>query len=457
MSVSFDFDLNHTEQLAMTDSQIPQIIESGNFYCLMGASLHTGNLGVSALSLSVIEAIAKRQPDWTPLLLDYSRGNTTAQISLSDGSILKIGHVGTSPSRRFWRSDNLLRMQVCQTLGFPHVALNAFHGSKGVLDVSGGDSFTDLYGPARFQDVTLRKSIAIKAGGKLILMPQTYGPYSTEKTRRVARNLIKKSQVAWARDPRSFERLSELMAGANVTDRLQQGVDVAFGLPLLEPEPLLAEQVRSWRESPETVIGINISGLIYNGGAEAQEQYGLKDNYRELIDQLVRKFLSNDDVRVVFVPHVVPHGYPLESDTIASREVWKKLPEEYRNRVDILPELDDPRIAKWIISHFDWFCGTRMHSTIASLSTKVPTGALAYSLKTKGVFETCGAGDCVVELRDAQKEEAISGMLDCFHRRDEVRNRLEESMARVTEVVERQADQIVATMNGQTVPEAVTV
>lgn len=439
----------------MTPSQIAKVLSDQPIFAVTGAPLDTGNLGVSALCLSMIEAVHRRQPDWTPVLLDYSRGVVTSQLRLSDQRTIELIHIGTSSSRRFWRTDNLMNITLCQTLGLPHSALAAMRNAKGLLDISGGDSFTDLYGPARFADVTDRKRIAIKAGAKLILMPQTYGPYSTAQTQHVARELIAGSKTAWARDPDSFERLENLMQGTKTSCELRQGVDVAFGLPCLEPTGELKQQVESWANRPETIVGINISGLIYNGGESARQQYGLAANYRELIDGLVRKFLDDPTIRVVFVPHVVPQRNPLESDTIASKELFSKLPKELQARVEILPEMDDPRIAKWAISHCDWFCGTRMHATIAALSTRVPVGALAYSLKTKGVFDTCECGDCVVELRDAAVDEAISGMWECYQKRDELRARLQRSMAIVSEQVEQQADDIVATMTGQLISEAI--
>ena len=40
---------------------------------------------------------------------------------------------------------------------------------------------------------------------------------------------------------------------------------------------------------------------------------------------------------------------------------------------------------KWIISRMDLFAGARTHSTIAALSSAVPTLSFAYSMKAKGI------------------------------------------------------------------------
>ena len=52
-----------------------------------------------------------------------------------------------------------------------------------VLDVSGGDSFTDLYGAARFRQIIAPKQIALATGRPLVLLPQTYGPFSRATSR----------------------------------------------------------------------------------------------------------------------------------------------------------------------------------------------------------------------------------------------------------------------------------
>ena len=53
------------------------------------------------------------------------------------------------------------------------------------------------------------------------------------------------------------------------------------------------------------------------------------------------------------------------------------------------PDLDASEV-KWCISKLDWFVGSRMHATIAALSSGVPCAAIAYSRKFRGVFATLG-------------------------------------------------------------------
>ena len=54
---------------------------------------------------------------------------------------------------------------------------------------------------------------------------------------------------------------------------------------------------------------------------------------------------------------------------------------------------------KWVLARLDWFAGARMHATIGAFSSGVPTLGLGYSDKFRGVFEECGIGSEVADLR----------------------------------------------------------
>ena len=69
----------------------------------------------------------------------------------------------------------------------------------------------------------------------------------------------------------------------------------------------------------------------------------------------------------------------------------------------------------------DWFCGARMHSTIAALSSGVPTAATAYSDKTLGVFASCGVENQVIDPRQLETEAVIEKLVESFESRAQTR------------------------------------
>ena len=159
------------------------------------------------------------------------------------------------------------------------------------------------------------------------------------------------------------------------------------------------------------------------------------------MQRLVTELLGRG-ARVVLVPHVVTAPGHYESDVDAARALVDTLAPAQRKLVAIAPAFHDPREVKWLIGKCDWFCGTRMHATIAGLSQGVPTSAVAYSIKTQGVFETCGQGDHVVDPRETETAELLDVLLRSFDDRAQARTSLAEQLPQVLEQAKAQMDAI---------------
>lgn len=348
---------------------------------------------------------------------------------------LDLEYLGVRWSRRWHRQESWARIRLAQALGSHHNRAAArIADADAVLDLSGGDSFTDLYGPARLAAVSAPKRAAIRADRPLVLLPQTYGPFTTRSGRAAAERIIRSASLAYARDARSHEQLLALAGPDADRSRLRQGVDVAFALVPRRPEAQVADRVEEW--ALDLTVGVNVSGLLRDAAAHAQ--FGLAGDYIATMTAAVRGLLSAG-ARVVFVPHVHDPGGVGESDVAAIARVRERLTAAERDRVMVLPPHLDAAEIKWAVTRLDWFVGSRMHATIAALSTCTPAAAYAYSDKTLGVFETCGAGSQVVDARRSHGVEAVEAILASFHDRQSIRAQL---TARVPATVEQSCDQL---------------
>lgn len=410
--------------------------DSAPRYCLFGAAGDTGNLGVSALGESTLQAIARREPEATTLVFDNGRGRRPGARGartphLRDGAWL---------SRRIHRSESLWTMEVSSRLGLPpNRNVEAIRRAHAVLDISGGDSFTDLYGRRRWQMVVLPKQMTLRIGTPLVLLPQTYGPFEDPARRRTAADLIAGASTAWTRDQRGIVALAELLGDRFDPDRHREGVDVAFALPATRPAALGPDETVPWlTEDGSVSMGLNVSGLIANEASTARAQFGLTLDYRRTVRELAQRLLDGSTDRLVLVPHVRGNGP--ESDDRACRALADDLGDP--RRVSILPSGLNASETKWCISQLDWFCGTRMHATIAALSSGVPAAALAYSIKTKGVFDSCGMADSVVDAREVGSDDAVELLLSSAMRRDSTRDSLRVDVAPVVRRASRQFDEI---------------
>lgn len=385
---------------------------------IFGAAPDTGNLGVSALCVSLLEGLWDRNASIDAAVFDHGR-KPRRWVPAGMPATATTTLCGSVHSRRIYRTESHWRMWAAASwgLGSNH-AVERVRASDAVLDVSGGDSFSDLYGPKRFAAVTFPKRLAAELQRPLILLPQTYGPFHSKDCEAKARQLIRSATMAWARDARSFEVMKALLDENFDPRRHRCSVDMAFGLTARNPEDRLPEPIRGWISArTDPVIGINISGLIANNATASAARFGLQADYREMMSRLVCETLRDCDLRVVLVPHVLaPIGHR-ESDLEASLEIVKRVPRRDRSRVAVLPTGLTASETKWVISQLDWLCATRMHACIAGLSSGVPVAGVAYSDKARGVFESCGQGRELIDPRMLGTEEALEALLaSCHHR-----------------------------------------
>ena len=91
--------------------------------------------------------------------------------------------------------------------------------------------------------------------------------------------------------------------------------------------------------------------------------------------------------------------------------------------VKIAPAFSSPIDAKSFISKMDFFIGSRMHATIASFSSGVPTVAVSYSRKFEGLFGSMNY-PYVVHGNEETIEEAENHIINWFNQRDIIKKQL---------------------------------
>ena len=426
----------------------PMVDPSRLKLCLFGAAGDTGNLGVSALLHGTLAAIAERAPEAAVTVFDNGWGLRHAETTYGD-RVFRYELCGARLSKRLHRPESFWNMRMSARLGgWRNIGARRVLEADAVWDVSGGDSFSDLYGGKVLQAIASPKELALERGIPLVLLPQTYGPFRTDEARARARAILCGAALAWARDERSFVLMKELLGSGFDPERHRLGVDVAFLLQPREPKDMPAEIEELLGESRSVpTAGLNISGLIYND-PEASKKYGLVAEYGTIVKTLVRKFLAESEANVLLIPHVLVGSGTIESDADACRAVLESVPEEQRSRVFALPPSYDQSESKWVLSRLDWFCGTRMHPCIGALSSGVPTASIAYSLKTKGVFETCDQGRHVLELRSQDTDEIVEGVWRSWCEREEARATLAKRLPEVVHQAENQIDVTLAKSGG---------
>lgn len=413
---------------------------------LVGASFSTGNLGVSALAWSSIELILQRWPESKIVLLGV--GRKPGQVSFDSERSRQIVH--TLPVRyslNVCATNHILRMTLASMLFrcLPFTAkcwvkedcaLGALLRAHVICDITGGDSFSDIYGFQRYFKDYLLKRACQNMKRPYVLLPQTYGPFKHFLSRYMAKTVLKRTDLVLSRDAASLALIRELThSGQN--DRCVLSPDVAFILESRMVNDSLTDWIRLINADGRTLIGVNVSGLLYHNGYTGRNEFALASDYKKLVLRLVTEFAAMKNVELLLVPHVVPSGVngDVESDLKASRDLLKSSEPSIREHVRLTEGDYDQCELKYLIGQCDFFIGSRMHSTIASLSQGTPTVGLAYSRKFTGVYETIEMEDCVLDLRELTEQEIVLQCLELYKLKDKLEQRLKISVPKAQDKV----------------------
>lgn len=417
--------------------------------CLLGASLGTANMGVSALAISFVKIIRHIDKEMDVSLLVGAKQSGFKQIDLGETFYnLKIVNYRMSPKARL--QENLLwilflsilyriiriekfRKQIIESNPW----LREIEQSIFVGSIHGGDSFSDIYGLGRYYSTILPDVVTLLLNKPLVFLPQTYGPYKHSLTKHIARFLIMRSCIVLCRDKNGPDTVRKIIGSSKLTPKILFCPDVAFFLHRNSVPGLI---FKDQSENKKSLVGINVNGLLYKGGYNQNNMFGLNLDYGKLITGVIQNFLLKSDANITLIPHNnAPRGN-IESDLEACEEVIKNISGGLKDRIHIMELKHSPSEIKGVISKCDFFIGSRMHACIAALSSGIPAIGIAYSKKFMGVFESIGAKDLVLDARSVEMETALNLIWRHFENRDlwktSLKARIRDLQKRIIDVFE---------------------
>lgn len=394
----------------------------------MGAALGLGNRGVSALSTSLMRLLLEAHPGAQLFMLlgcpkqkpfDVRIGTDRLEVPVVNYRVAPTTHL----------TENIFAIAFLSLVyRFVPIAglrrairrhcawIDAVAGAALIGDIRGGDSFSDIYGVGNFLIASLPVLTVIWIRGSVTLFPQTYGPFNHWISRRVAAYILRRGAPVISRDLEGIDAVKKIAGADTVVDFTP---DVAFALDAAAPaRPEIEPPMPATR--PPLLVGLNVNGLMFNGGYTRKNMFGLKLDYPDFLRQLLPRLLAHESAHILLVPHTFSVPTDVESDPQASRELMKTVPESQRHRVHLVTPWYDQHELKGLIGGCDFFIGSRMHSCIAALSQNVPAVGVAYSKKFKGVFESVGAGDWIVDGRTADAASGVDFVMQMLERRREL-------------------------------------
>ena len=219
-------------------------------------------------------------------------------------------------------------------------------------------------------EVNLTNNYLHDKGVKTILWGCSMGPENLtpdkEKT-------LRKFSLIYARESLSFDFFRSL----NLKNVCLYP-DPAF---VLEPEECALPQCFSTHK----VVGLNLSNYVL-GDFSLDTCFG-----REVI-LLMNYILKETDLHILLIPHVIWSG---QDDRVVANVVVQRY--SASNRVSML-DIDSLNYCqiRYVISHCQYFIGGRTHAVISAYSTCIPTLAIGYSIKSKGIAKDLGLQEYLV-------------------------------------------------------------
>ena len=173
--------------------------------------------------------------------------------------------------------------------------------------------------------------LIILLGKKLILFPQTFGPFKGSFARRVARYIVKHCEFVYLRDKKSIDDARRLLP-ASQASKVRFCFDVGF---LLKPEAK-PDYDSAWiaaaKSNSRPLVGFNVSGLLYSGGYTGKNEFGLKADYRALVENMIDFLIREKSASVALVSHVQSEKSgtgPAEGDDAVCLEIFNRLQSKY--------------------------------------------------------------------------------------------------------------------------------
>lgn len=414
---------------------------------LLGASFNTRNMGVGALAAGAIKAIRNAHPDADIRLLDYARGPATCALRVGGTDVL-VELINLRFSKRLFLSNNIALLVFLAALSrlLPgslralvvgnNRTLAEIESSDIAASLAGGDSFSDIYGLTRFLYVTLPQVLVVLMGRPLVQLPQTIGPFRGWLARLMARRILGRSELIYSRDYPGLAEAREILGVTGRQEKIRFCYDLGFVLDPEEPQAATTEAAAfDGALAPSCTVGFNVSGLLYMGGYTRDNMFGLKTDYRLLVNEIIDFIITRKKARVMLVPHVVGSGEHAESDSAVCERLFSELGPRYGSRISVVTGSFDQAGIKHIIGKCDFFIGSRMHACIAALSQCVPAVPIAYSRKFAGVMETIGMESYVADPCRLDPGAVIDIIDRAFEDREAIAERLRSRMPAVKDRV----------------------
>ncbi|MGB9940824.1 polysaccharide pyruvyl transferase family protein [Methanosarcina sp.] len=285
----------------------------------------------------------------------------------------------------------------------------AINEAEAVLSV-GGDNYSLDYGiPRAFTGLD---DLVLENKKPMIIWGASVGPFDrVPEYEKYMKKHLQRVNGIFVRESATIEYLEKI----GVKDNIYKTADPAFLMDPQEPQPKIKIEEES--------IGINLSPLMakYVGDKSLE-------SWINIAAGVLEEVIKRTENKLYLIPHVT---IPISNDYLFLKQVKEKI-KDSEERTVLIPPIYNASETKWIISKMKVFAGARTHSTIAALSSNVPTLSFGYSVKAKGINKDIFGHDNYCMNPEKLSSKTVADKIEnILKESDEIRSHLKISIPKI--------------------------
>ena len=251
--------------------------------------------------------------------------------------------------------------------------------------------------------------LAERLGTPVLLAPQSFGPFSNDRQRHAVTGALSGATKVFVREDTSMQVLLELGVPA---ERIERAVDSGFAFT--------GNGSMNWRGRLAASKADVVVGLTARRWLAAEGQAAYERSLATFIDHIHDAY---PDFRVVLIPQVMS-AYQQDDDRIVERRIASNCSAE--RRPILIHDVDGHRDLKDLYSMLDILVGTRFHSVVFALTSRVPCLAVEYEHKTGGIMRELGLDHWVLKMENLASTALISRFEELVREQRSYREYLDE-------------------------------
>lgn len=378
------------------------------------------NKGDAGIVLSMIDALQKNNPGCSIRInsrfpdIDKDAYNHLVNSCVENVSI----DPKTSKVKKSYSAIKLL-LALCSVR---KIKSEDYEWADVVVSCGGGFLLSHGFSVALLQHL-VQITTAFSYKKPVVIYSQSIGPFYNRFMQVLAGKVLEKIDKIYIREKVSQDWLTKIGCKSNKVEIVP---DSAFAMEDVKSKSIdeLVCKIKQNHNGP--FIGMTVRDWNF---PEVSNSEDYRAKYIESIRAGISYISTECNGKVLLMPQVLGPN-PFNDDRIISREILEGIPLE---QAQLLDYDFSPRELKYLYSKMDMFVGTRMHSNIFALSNLVPTVAINYEHKTKGIMEMLDLNDYVIDIKDINPSDFLNMLKECWDNQEKLHQILTEKMPQVIE------------------------